>query len=372
LQNNNPQEKNPRPTDNKSSDNGAPIVPLEESIKQNKLKILKNANTQNAIVEDFNNTPTQDTDMPDPTSDNDDRPIRLNRNKKKRKLVNQYALLSDDDDDDEDDNATSIITADPTSRNTNTSPPKHGILNIVSPKGKGNRNVNFATTCDQEQSAWRTLKQDPNYSPQFLHNPATLRQNKHQRKMEIQLTSLERDTGIDNIVYGASLTRADKHKTRITPPKQSRTSKPKMQSSLFTFVKKTKPKTHPHRKLFLTGDDTDITPGQCLNDTTSDTTSVNTPTKTPPYPPNRNLPLDETQVPPTTDNDTHHEQGNTPTNGPNGNDTPISPKHHAHSPNTSPTTNRPSNDRETSGNSTRNTRNRPSGATITTPDTAQH
>jgi hypothetical protein len=190
--------------------------------------------------------------------------------------------------------------------------------------------------------------------------------------MEQQLASLERDTGIDNVVYGASPTRPRKLKTSTTPPKQSRTSKPKTQSSLYTFDKKTKPRTHPHRKLFVTGDEEDITPDQWLNDFTADTISVNPPTKTPPDPPNKILPINGTQVPPTPGNDTFHDQGNTPKNSPDCNATPLSPNHQAHSQISPPTTYRPSNDNDPASRNTRNTHNCPEDANIPTVDPTQH
>jgi hypothetical protein len=167
------------------------------------MKLLENTNTKNAIVEDFDSTPPQDTDMTDSTSDDDNHPIRLNKNKKKRKLINQCALLSDDDDDEEDDNITPPPTTDLTIPKLNNSSPKHGILHVISPKGKGRRIVTFPPTCNQEKIEWCILRQA---SPHLLQNPTTLRQNKYQRSMEQQLATLERATGIDNVVYGAPLT----------------------------------------------------------------------------------------------------------------------------------------------------------------------
>jgi hypothetical protein len=365
LQNNHSKDTNPRQTDNTTSANGALVVPLTESIKQHKMKLLENANNKSALVDDFDSTPPQDTDMTEPASDDEDHPIRLSKNKKKRKLINQYALLSDDDDDEDDDNATLPPLTNPASPNPNSPPPKQGILNVVSPKFKGRLSVTFATDCNQEQSEWRTLKK---LSPHLLQNPATLRQNKYQRSMEQQLASLERDTGIDNVVYGASLTRLRKTKSSTTSPKQSHNSKPKTQISLHTFIKKTKPKTHPHRKLFVSSAEDNTSHDQWLNDTTDDTISATPPTTTPPDPPNKRLPINETQVPPPPANDIVQTQGNTPHNSPDCN--PPTPTQLAHSQILPPTT--PSPGMAGDLTNSRNTHNCPDDASLPATDRPQH
>jgi hypothetical protein len=109
--------------------------------------------------------------MPDSASDDEDHPIRINKNKKRRKLINQYALLSDNDDDDEDDaNTTPPPTTDIATPKPNNPRPKQGILHIASSKGTEKCSITFSPTCNEEKSEWRILKQT-SPPPKPSHTP---------------------------------------------------------------------------------------------------------------------------------------------------------------------------------------------------------
>jgi hypothetical protein len=106
--------------------------------------------------------------MLDSFSDNEGSPVKLNKNKKKRKLLNQYALLSDDEDDD----STTDSTADSTESSIVANiPPNQGILNKKPSKGKSKKKIAFTTNCNQEKEDWLILKKDPQQAALLLLHP---------------------------------------------------------------------------------------------------------------------------------------------------------------------------------------------------------
>jgi hypothetical protein len=73
----------------------------------------------------------------------------------------------------------------------------------------------------------------------FLSHPATHRQNTHERRANEKQATKERNRGVDNITYGASLSAARKNKSYSPPLQLSNRLKPrkeKTQSTLFPFV----------------------------------------------------------------------------------------------------------------------------------------
>jgi hypothetical protein len=104
------------------------------------------------------------------------------------------------------------------------------------------------------------MKQDPQQAASFLSHPATHRRNIHEHKANIKQATKERNSGIDNVSYGASLSSSRKNKLRSSPlqlPKPLRPTKQKTQSTLFPFVQKTKAEPHQHRQLFATNNNSD-------------------------------------------------------------------------------------------------------------------
>jgi hypothetical protein len=109
-----------------------------------------------------------------PYPDSDTIPVNTDKNKKKSKLQNQYALLSDDDDDD------------PTAASTDSSTTslRFSILHKTTStnKKKSKKKTTFTSNCNHKQEEWLSVKKDPLRAASFLSHPATHRRNIYERR----------------------------------------------------------------------------------------------------------------------------------------------------------------------------------------------
>jgi hypothetical protein len=209
-------------------------------------------NSQITLTEDFNDSRSSKEDMPYPDSDSDTIPMNTSKNQKKRKLQNQYPLLSDDEDDDSTATSTDSST---TSLNVRI---LHKTTSTNKKKTKNKTTFNY--NCNQEQEECLSMKQDPQQVCSFLSHPATYRQNIHDSKANIKQATKERNSGTDNVTYGAALSSSRKNKLRSSPlqlRKSLTPTKQKTQSTVFPFVFKKKSKPHQHRQLFADNNNTD-------------------------------------------------------------------------------------------------------------------
>jgi hypothetical protein len=190
--------------------------------------------------------------MPYPDSGSDTITVNTNKKKKKRKLQNQYALISDEEDDDSTaastDSSTTSLSVSILHKTTSTN------------KKKSKKKTTFTSNCNHEQEEWLSMKKDPLRAASFLSHPPTRWRNIYERRANEKQATRERNRGVDNVTYGASLSEA-RNKNLVPPlsnsPNISKPLKPtkqKTQSTLFPFVKKTKTKAtpHQHRQLFAT------------------------------------------------------------------------------------------------------------------------